>query len=184
MNARNRQLLALAMTAALVTPVALAQNAKGTGKAIGQAAAQEATPRLSPPALPPRVTDTTDALLNTNAPPSLQQLNESEPPLPPEVEEAAMNPPKPPPATAQGAANAAAHSSIVQREKWAQLDVNGDGRISGSEGQVDADFKANFEMMDANDDGFVTDVEFRAQAKAEHDEREEEEERGKDKRDD
>lgn len=182
MNARNRQLLVLAMTTALVTPVALAQNVKGTGKAIGQAATQEATPRLPPPALPPRVTDSTEALLNTNAPPSLQQLNESVPPLPPEVEEAAMNPPKPPPVNAQGAAKAAGHSSSIrQRDKWAQLDVNGDGRISGTEGQVDADFKANFEMMDANDDGFVTDVEFRAQAKAEHDEREE---RDKDQRDD
>lgn len=179
MNARNRHLLVLAMTTALVTTGAMAQDTKGTGKAIGQAAVPQSTPRPPPPALPTRATDNTEALLNTNAPPSLQQLNESEPPPPPEVEEAAMNAPKPPPANAQGAAHAAAHSSVAQRDKWAQLDVNGDGRISGTEGQVDADFKSNFEMMDENQDGFVTDAEFRAQAKAEHDDA-----RDKDDRDD
>lgn len=169
MNACNRHLLVLTMTTALFATGAMAQNTKGSGKAIGQAAVQESTPRPPPPALPARTTDSTEALLNTNAPPSLQQLNETEPPPPPEVEEAAMNAPKPPPAKAQGADHAAAHSAVVQRDKWAQLDVNGDGRISGTEGDVDADFKANFEMMDEDKDGFVTDAEFRAQAKTQHD---------------
>ena len=181
MNARNHHLLVLAMTTALVTTGAMAQNTKGAGKAVGQAAVQESTPRPPPPALPTRATSNSEALLNTNAPPSLQQLNETEPPPPPEVEEAAMNAPKPPPANAQGAANAAAHSSVVQRDKWAQLDVNGDGRISGTEGQVDADFKANFEMMDEDKDGFITDAEFRAQAKTDH--AEHHEARDKDDRD-
>lgn len=169
MNACNRHMLVLAMTTALVTTGAMAQNTTATGKAVGQAAAQASTPRPPPPAMRARAIVGSEALLNTNAPPSLQQLNETEPPPPPEVEEAAMNAPKPPPAKARGAANAAGHSSIVQRDKWAQLDVNGDGRISGSEGDVDADFKANFEMMDENKDGFITDAEFRAQARTEHD---------------
>jgi hypothetical protein len=166
MTTRNRHLLMLAMTAALAAPLVLAQDAKVTGKGVDAPAAQEATPRLPPPALPvPAATA-----------PAPQRLNESAPPLPPEVEEAAMNPSRPPPAKAETAPPAADRVSIRQRSKWAQLDVNGDGRISGTEGQGDADFKANFEMMDADKDGFITNTEYSARAKAESNESEEEEE--------
>lgn len=49
----------------------------------------------------------------------------------------------------------AEHSDI----DWKQLDSDGDGRISRSEGSVDPDFERNFEMMDTDSDGYVTDNE-------------------------
>lgn len=165
MSTRNRHLLVLAVAATLAAPSVLAQDAKVTGKAIGPPAAQEATPRLPPPALPV-------AASHPDTAPSTQRLNESAPPLPPEVEEAAMNPSRPPPTNAEAAEPqppAAGRATIRQRSKWAQLDVNGDGRISGTEGEGDADFKANFEMMDADKDGFITNTEFSSHAKAGHD---------------
>lgn len=176
MKARTRPILVLAVTTALVIPLSMAQIAAPKGKAIGQAAAQvpPPSPRSPPPTLPLSAsTAAAAALLNTNAPPSPQTLNETEPLPPPEVEQAAMNPPQRP-AQSQGAVNAASRSTLAPRGIWAQLDVNGDGRISGSEGQVDADFKANFEMMDANRDGFVTAGEYRAQAQSDQPEPEEE----------
>lgn len=70
--------------------------------------------------------------------------------------------PPPPPAHSQGAANAAAHSSIAQREAWARLDTDGDGRISSVEASMDPAFSAHLSAMDADGDGFVTDGEYRA----------------------
>lgn len=168
MDARTRQLVLLAMTTALMAPVAMAQTAKDAGKTRGQTAAPAA--QQSPPrSPPPRATA-----------PQAQQFNASEPPQPPEVEQAAMNPPKPLPVTAQGAADAADPSAIA----WAQLDVDGDGRISASEAQVDTDFKAHFKVMDADRDGFVSDAEFRAHAKAGHDQGDKRETRDEEDRDD
>jgi len=70
--------------------------------------------------------------------------------------------PPAPPAPSQGAQNAAAHSSIVQREAWSRLDTDGDGRISSVEASMDPEFSTHLDTMDADDDGFVTDVEYRA----------------------
>lgn len=70
--------------------------------------------------------------------------------------------PPPPPAQSQGAAHAATHSSVVQREAWARLDTDGDGRISSVEASMDPTFSAQMSGMDADGDGFVTDVEYRA----------------------
>ena len=71
-----------------------------------------------------------------------------------------------PPVTAQGAANAQAHSSVVQRDTWAKLDTDHDGRISAAEAAVDGGFDTTFGDMDADDDGFISDSEYRAFAKA------------------
>lgn len=173
MNARNRPLLVIAITAALMAPLAMAQNVSD--------AATPTTPQ-SQPAPATQAERTSEALLNTNAPPSVQQLNETEPPQPPEVEEAAMNPPKPPPAN-QGA-NTTDQWPAAKRSVWAQLDVDGDGRVSGSEGRVDADFQANFEMMDADRDGYVSDAEYRARVDAAEAEREQRASRDQEGRDD
>jgi hypothetical protein len=66
----------------------------------------------------------------------------------------------------QGAANAAAHSMVVTRDLWTRLDADADGRISADEADADAGFDSGFATMDSNRDGFVTDAEFRAHAKA------------------
>ena len=66
----------------------------------------------------------------------------------------------------QGATNAASHSSVVQRDTWSRLDADGDGRISAVEADADAGIDGSFSAMDSNSDGFITDAEFRAHAKA------------------
>ena len=70
--------------------------------------------------------------------------------------------PPAPPAQSQGAANAAAQSSVAHREAWARLDTDGDGRISSVEASMDSTFSTHLSAMDADDDGFVTDAEYRA----------------------
>jgi hypothetical protein len=66
----------------------------------------------------------------------------------------------------QGAENAAPPSAVVQRDTWTRLDADADGRISADEADADAGFDSDFAAMDSNGDGFVTDAEFRAHAKA------------------
>ena len=68
--------------------------------------------------------------------------------------------------TSQGAEHAAAHSAVVTRDVFATLDADHDGRISAAEAGVDADFNGGFSAMDSNGDGYVTDAEYRAGAKA------------------
>ena len=65
----------------------------------------------------------------------------------------------------QGATNAAPHSAVVQRDTWMRLDADADGRISPVEADADAAFGLDFDDMDTDDDGFVSDAEFRAFAK-------------------
>ena len=69
-------------------------------------------------------------------------------------------------ASATGAGHAAGHAAVVARATWADLDADGDGRISLAEATIDAGFEAGFADMDADGDGFVTQAEFRAEARA------------------
>jgi hypothetical protein len=68
--------------------------------------------------------------------------------------------------TSQGAEHAAPQSAVVTRETFMTLDADRDGRISSTEAGADAGFDGSFNAMDGNGDGFVTDAEFRAHAKA------------------
>ena len=68
--------------------------------------------------------------------------------------------------TSQGAEHAAAHSEVVTRDVFGTLDADHDGRISATEAGVDTGFNGSFSAMDSNGDGFVTDAEYRAHAKA------------------
>lgn len=74
--------------------------------------------------------------------------------------------PPPAPRTSQGAEHAAEHSAVATRETFGGLDKDKDGRVSSTEAGADATFDAGFAAMDANGDGFVSDTEYRAQAKA------------------
>jgi hypothetical protein len=69
------------------------------------------------------------------------------------------------PPTAQGAEHAAGHSAVATGETFGGLDKDKDGRVSSTEASVDTNFDAGFAAMDANGDGFVSDSEYRAQAK-------------------
>ena len=92
------------------------------------------------------------------------------PAVPPPVNDAdRVDTPMTPPTTAQGAVHAQAHSSIGQRDAWAKLDLDHDGRISATEANVDAAFNTRFGDMDSNHDGFISDAEYRAFAKADMD---------------
>jgi len=66
----------------------------------------------------------------------------------------------------QGETHAAAHSAVVTRDMWTKFDANHDGKLSSSEVSFDTTISGAFATMDANGDGFVTDAEYRAYAKA------------------
>lgn len=71
-----------------------------------------------------------------------------------------------PPEQSQGAANAAAHSEVVERELFGRLDVDGDGMISDTEAEADAEFDGSFSAIDSDGDGLVTSAEYDAYARA------------------
>lgn len=66
----------------------------------------------------------------------------------------------------QGETHAAAHSAVVSRDMWTKFDANHDGKLSSSEVSFDTTVSGAFSTMDSNGDGFVTDAEYRAYAKA------------------
>ena len=146
MNASNRKLLAIALAAALLSPAALAQKG-GKG----------------PPELPRAPTQTAPV---PNLP---EQTLRDQKPVTRTTEQTNTTLPPPAPQQSQGAEHAAQHSSVVQRDVWARLDTDADGRISTSEGAADAGFNTDFATMDSDRDGFVTDTEYRTAAKAEAD---------------
>lgn len=144
MNASN--LLAIALATALLSPAALAQKGGAKG----------------PPELPR--TPTSAAPIPNSPEQTLRDLHK---PLTKTTDQANTTLPPPSPPQSQGAEHAAAHSSVVQRDLWARLDLDGDGKISTTEGAADAGFNTDFATMDSNHDGFVTDAEYRTAAQAE-----------------
>jgi Ca2+-binding EF-hand superfamily protein len=135
MNASNRNLLAIALATVLLSPAAWTQAGKGAGHA-RDAATQHVPERAT--------TEVT------------QQATE-------QTKQSDVPPPSPP--QSQGAEHAAAHSSVVQRDLWARLDTNGDGKVSAAESAADTDFNTGFANMDVDKDGFVSDTEYRMAAK-------------------
>lgn len=149
MKTRTCNLLTVALTTALMSPLASGQSANAADRA-------QETPR-------------------TSMPPPVEQTEAADPRVPPPVEgadpqalEEPMTSPKPPPAQARGAAQAAGRSAVTQRSVWADLDTDGDGRVSAVEGNVDAEFTSTFALMDSDSDGFVTEAEFREHARVSH----------------
>ena len=66
----------------------------------------------------------------------------------------------------QGEVNASAHSSVVTRDLWTQLDGNSDGKLSASEVSANSGISGAFSGMDGNGDGFVTQAEYTTYVKA------------------
>ena len=62
----------------------------------------------------------------------------------------------------QGAEHAQDHSAVVAADLWRRFDADGDGRLTAVEIDLDARFKADFDAIDADNDGFVSDAEYRA----------------------
>lgn len=146
MKANNRNLLAIALATVLLSPAAWAQN-DGKG----------------PPDMP-RVAPTPPAPVPNSPEQTMRDIHK---PVTTTTDQAETTLPPPAPPQSQGAEHAATHSSVVQRDLWTRLDSNGDGRISASEGEADAAFNTDFSAMDSDEDGFVTDAEYRSAAKAE-----------------
>jgi hypothetical protein len=136
MNANNCNLLAITVAALLLSPTAWAQSE--TGQSVDQAVHDRATQDAP---------ERTLQAVSKGATEQTEQMDQSTPP------------------PSQAAESAASHSSIVQRDLWTRLDTNGDGKISSAEGAVDTDFNAEFGTLDADQDGFVTDIEYRIAAK-------------------
>ena len=66
----------------------------------------------------------------------------------------------------QGEVHAAAHSAVVTRDVWTKLDANTDGKLSSTEVSSNTTISGAFSVMDSNGDGFVTQAEYSAYAKA------------------
>ena len=146
MQTNTRTLLMAAIAAALLAPMVHAQNSH----AQGQAATLQAPPL--PPTLPPAANGTAQDAIGM-AKPVRDDSDRTDTPMTP-------------PAAAQGAASAQADSSMVQRDSWGMLDTDHDGRISTTEAALDPDFNGTLSAMDTNNDGFVSQDEYRAHAKA------------------
>jgi hypothetical protein len=63
---------------------------------------------------------------------------------------------------AQGETHATDHSAVVTSDVYSRFDANADGRLTAVEIDADARLKADFAAADADDDGFVTEAEYRA----------------------
>ena len=66
----------------------------------------------------------------------------------------------------QGERHAAGHSAVVTRDVWTKLDANDDGKLSATEVTSNTTVSGAFKVMDGNGDGFVTQAEYTAYAKA------------------
>ena len=169
--------LALALGAALAAPSAFAQSANNpdrtTGNATSEAAQSTPRPTLPEQAAQPardavqdvtrqRPTEQVDATVSD----AVETAQQTSPPADAtDFKEARDATETPTMMQSQGAANAAAHSSVVQRDVWTRLDADADGRISPVEADADSAFGVDFDDMDTDDDGFVSDAEYRVFAK-------------------
>ena len=155
MNARTRTLLATALGVALFAPTAMAQKVKTD--VAGKATVQTTTPAL-PTQAKGRAKDAVDSAMQKKDQ-ATDAADQADQPM------TKTEATKPMPPTAQGAEHAAPHSDVVQRDVWARLDTDGDGKISPTEGDADTTFDADFAAMDSDGDGFVSDTEYRTFAK-------------------
>jgi Ca2+-binding EF-hand superfamily protein len=168
MKARNRTLIALAVGAALASPVALSQDQGQTAQGQtaeaqatqGQTVQGQAATKINADIPNPAATaqQTTDRAVDTAqdrvgaAAQTAQDASQSVPTAPPQ---------------SQGAVNADAHAAVTRRALWDRLDADRDGSISTAEAEADAEFGAGFARIDSDADGMVSDAEYTAYAKTE-----------------
>ena len=149
MNGRTHTLLAIAMSTALVAPMAFAQKAKTEVKATTEVSSQAAAPK------PTQATQRAAEKTTEVARQKMAEQNTTSTPRPADAVDARVVPThkipvqtgkatedpttddpttaaKDMPPTSQGADHAAAHSSVVQRDVWSRLDADGDGQISAT----------------------------------------------------
>lgn len=142
----TRTLWAVALAAAALGPLAVAQTVTGETDASDRAAIQ--------------AQDQTEIGVDREMPPQVNDLGE-DPRVP--TEQNLEDPMRaPPPEKLRGDHGMTGSHGSDGSAQWVALDTDGDGRISAEEGRADADFSASFEMIDADGDGFVSGEEWRA----------------------
>jgi Ca2+-binding EF-hand superfamily protein len=159
MQARTRNLLAVALATAVFSPLALAQSVQGAVN--GAAHGQVQLP--STPAMPQAPTLPTQASTRADTAVSAAMQHAMPSPADGEQMQTAQQPQTAVDAQVKGAAHAQAHSAVATRDVFGKLDADGDGKISATEAAADTGF--GFATMDSDGDGFVTDAEYRASAK-------------------
>lgn len=170
MQVLNRNLIALALGAALVAPAAFAQVGPVAAPTIpttsaGQATAQSAISAERPtvPTLPTKAdTRATDAVS--------KKTTAGKPTTVVEVDAAAKA--KMESEKAAGSASMTSSTAATQKAMgadtnpgkgnwWQDADTDGDGKLSTTEANANAGLSSRFSTIDANKDGFVTSDEYR-----------------------
>jgi EF hand len=165
MQALNRNLIALALGAALVAPAAFAQadprssdavaskTAAGNGKGNWwQAADINGDGKLS----------TTEANANAGLASRFATIDANKDGFVTSVEYRVFYAAN----ANQGEQHAAARSAMVTREVWVKLDADADSRVSLAEAAGNTELTASFAMVDSNSDGFATQDEYTAYTRA------------------
>lgn len=145
--------LALALAATLAAPVAIAQSGDTTQTRNQQATETPLAETVVREQMPTTNASVAEQFDETRPPPVSEGMEEEE-------EEAMRRDRRPTERTGEPT-RAADEAARARRDLWAELDANGDGRISVVEGDADADFRSNFEMMDSDQDGYVSEAEYR-----------------------
>lgn len=166
MQARNRTLIAIALSAALASPLAFAQKSKDTATVgAGQRTAGSVTTgeRPASPTLPTQSnTKAAEAMTARTAKQAAKDASEATGPASASGSTADT--------TAAGAgateldASAKASAKSTNPGKgnwWADADADGDGRLSTTEAAANAGLNARFATIDGDKDGFVTQDEYR-----------------------
>ena len=168
MQALNRNLIALALGAALVSPVALAQQDKtktgttGAGQATSESVRTGDTP--ASPTLPTQASPTaSDAISErTDAEESGTEADATATTSQPtDTANAGATTLKSSASAAQDSMNSNASTNPGKGNWWADADTDGDGKLSTEEANANAGLSSRFSTIDADKDGFVTSEEYR-----------------------
>jgi hypothetical protein len=157
MHSSKRNLLALAVVAALVPALALADKPTGTGH--GNAPVTHPTPITTPT---PAVEHASDALArNPNYDPArTKDVGQDADRKGHDMDDDADD--NDDADDADDAHASAAQTNPGKGNWWSDADGDGDGRISRAEAKANAGLDSRFASVDTNADGFVTQDEYRA----------------------
>lgn len=128
------KVLAVALGAAMVSPIAMAQSGDVENPAEGPRKVQEVPRAPMPPPVTPQMPVAQDPAA---AAATDQQTQER-----PMTSTAATPPPH--------------AQSLSQGDQWTALDTDRDNRISAAEGSADGTFNTHFTMMDTDGDGYIS----------------------------
>ena len=160
MHALNRNLIALALGAVLVSPAAFAQQDKnktgGQATNAGQATAESVRTGETPatPTVPTQASDSaTDAISDRTA--------QDESGNPTATTDSSASATANAGGTNLGSAASMASTNPGKGNWWQDADTDGDGKLSTQEANANAGLSSRFSTIDTDKDGFVTTEEYR-----------------------